>query len=329
MARTARTIISYDLMHAELMRRGYQLQKFAIGQHFTRFTADSGRPWLTRDALLAYPFVTGSAKIICRDKQMSQNFVTSQGVPAAPMLEYPCEDAAMLEFLEAKAPLVVKPIDRGGSKGLALNVTDLAGLHAAIADALRYSSKILLQQQFFGEEVRITVSDGKVVSAILRQTPRVVGDGVSSVAELIVRENHARTALAFEYMSYPQLSADIIPAQWLSDARVPERGEIVELTPTTLVGGGASLYDITDELHETYKAVAVNLTDTLNPDFLVVDLLIKDYRKPATDDNYIFLEFTSAPALKMYYIMRDGKQYDIVTALADKIDAYCSRPLGG
>lgn len=61
------------------------------------------------------------------------------------------------------------------------------------------------------------------------------------------------------------------------------------------------------------------------PEFLVIDLMIKDYTKPQTDDNYVFMEFNTAPALRLYYGMRTGKPFDMTAKLVDMLDAWSKK----
>lgn len=319
-----KTYISHELIQDELASRGYEVQQLQLGESFTCYTARSGRSWLTRDATLSYPFVTGGARLICKDKQLSQIFAKSQGITVPETLMYPEQKSELGEFLQQNSPLVVKPLDSFGSRGVTLDITSADQLEQGIQEATTFSAKALVQRQFAGHEVRVTICRGEVVAAILRQTPRVLGDGKLSVAELIAKENEQREHLEFAYITYPQLSDEIISSRFMTDTRIPKAGEVVELSKSTLVRTGASLYNITDEIHDSYKTVAVQLTNTLNPDFMIVDLLIQDYQQPMEPRNYVLLEFTTSPALKMYYGMRNKKQIDMVRVVADMVDEYCA-----
>jgi uncharacterized protein (DUF1330 family) len=66
--------------------------------------------------------------------------------------------------------------------------------------------------------------------------------------------------------------------------------------------------------------VVENLVQTLGARFVVVDMMLQDYTKPKTAANYAFIEFNTAPVLKLFYSCRDGKQYDVVAELAAMID---------
>lgn len=193
-------------------------------------------------------------------------------------------------------------------------------LKEAMKKASVVGSPPLIQQQFDGEEVRMTIIDGTVRSAILRQTPRVTGNGIYTLERLIAKENAKRKKLQFPLLNYPLLDERIIDTKNFPLHKVLTGGEIFELSHATMIKDGASFYGITNELHSSYRIVAEKLARALNPRMLVVDFLIKDYAAPATDENYIFLEFNTTPGLTIYTSLRGGDTPDVISMLADAVD---------
>lgn len=311
---------SFTLLSGELIRRGYTAKEIYISNKFVEFTAPNGYKWLTRRALLSYPFMSLAAMRISTNKQLAYEFAQFHGVSTPQSLLLPDEAAQTEEFLKQFAPVVVKPLDSLGGHGMRLGISDFEELKDAVSEARKRSDKVLVQQQFMGDELRFTLIKGEVASVILRQTPRVVGDGVSSIAELIAQENEMRKNLGFEIVPYPQLDGSLIAEHFLHDSRVPAKDEVVEFSKSTLVGGGGQMHDITDKVHASYVDLARRLGSALNPDFITVDMLVTDYTKPQTDENYVFLEFSTAPSLRLYYDVRSGTDRDIVSQLADMID---------
>lgn len=315
-----KTTSSIRLLSQKLVQLGFSIEELPLApEPYVVFTAPNGWRWLTRARILAYPFTATATAHISRNKQLSYAFAERHGVVIPKTLVYPKDQKELDAFLESYAPLIVKPLMSYGSHGVTLNITDQSALRAALDEASLYASEILVQQQFIGQEIRFTVLKGKVVSCILRETPRVVGDGSSSVAELIRKENAARAELNFDLVPYPPLDASLIPEHFLNDQTVPSAGEIVEFTKSTLVAGGGVMREVTADVHASYKQLVESLAGALNPDFLVIDMLVADHTRPRTDDNYVFLEFTTAPSLRLYYNVRSGQDYDVAAALANMI----------
>ncbi|HEX8182781.1 MAG TPA: hypothetical protein VF575_04240 [Candidatus Saccharimonadales bacterium] len=293
-----------------------------LSSTYMQVTAPNGKKWLSRWAAMSYPFVSVAAKKISINKTLGYEFAAHYGVSIPRTIYLPGDNDKMADFLTANAPIIAKPADGSGSHGLTLGIKNTEDLHKAIDYAHEYSGKVILQRQFIGQEVRITIADGEVVSVIWRQPPRVIGNGHSTIAQLIEQENDARRGLQFEQIPYPPLSSAIIPADFMTSNSIPGAGEVVELSKNSLTSGGASLYDISDEIHESYLKTAVKLARELNPAFLVVDLMIENFEAPQTDDNYVFMEFNTAPALRLYFGMRGGKIVDMPAKIVDMLDVW-------
>src|SRR5437899_2802828 len=55
-----------------------------------------------------------------------------------------------------------------------------------------FSQRLLIEQQVTGEAYRLLYLEGELVDVVLRQSPRVTGDGHSTVHALIAAENERR-----------------------------------------------------------------------------------------------------------------------------------------
>jgi D-alanine-D-alanine ligase-like ATP-grasp enzyme len=314
--------LSMKLMMDCLLKRGYSVRDLGIKPRFLEFTSPEGWNWLTRHGFVSYPFISLAVGQIANNKHRSYSFATAHGVSIPKTLVMPQGAKKLAEFCSLYAPLVVKPLDSFSSKGMELNVKTAKEAEAAIVVARRYSPTVLVQQQFYGSEVRFTMLHGRVVHCLQREAPHVVGDGVRTVAQLIKAENVVRSALDNKLVPYPLLDDTLIPEKLLTDTTILGKGEAVELNKSSLVAGGGVMRNVTAVVDDSYKKIAQELGRALNPAFMVVDMLIADYSKPADASNYVFLEFSIAPSLRLYYDVRSGPDFDIVSKLADMIDAW-------
>ena len=115
-----------------------------------------------------------------------------------------------LEFLNGGGgDYVVKPaLDTGAGIGVTSGVRTASDLHRAILRASRAGDRILVERQASGSEYRVLVLDGVVIDIVCRHPPAVVGDGRSTIAQLIGAENRRRLeGDAFERLR--MLTADL------------------------------------------------------------------------------------------------------------------------
>lgn len=308
---------SIDIIREVMENKGYIFKPLLLrdGQkRFTQICSQSGHALLTiASGNPLYPFATSSARLIARDKMTAYDFVAHNGVPVprSVVVEPNGPYKTALSLLDACKSVIVKPVKGAGSAGLTLDVTTPEGLGEALNAAWQNGAPAVVQQQFYGEEIRFTIVNGTVVAALLRQKPRVVGDGVATVAQLIMRENEQRKAMTDTLVPYPQLTAELIGEEAILGETVLAEGETRELSKSTMIRGGASIYNILDTIHPSYIAAAEQAAYGLGHGFIVVDMMIADYMTPATDDNHVFIEFNLAPALSLFYSCRDGRHVPI------------------
>lgn len=311
--------LSIHLISDVLADRAFTYKRIRTNGITYRLFTKGSKVWVTHHWYVHYPFVSSTVAFLCAQKDLAYDYVTSQGyiVPETVV----CKQGEEVDFdtLGVSFPVVVKPNSGAGSVGVTRDIMGTDELAAAVAAVHRTGSDALVQRQFNGQEIRLTVLDGVVVSACLRAVPQLVGDGTHTIAELLAAENQERAQLTLPYMSYPQLTSELVILPQDMN-RIPAVNEVIKLGESTMISGGASVYPIDEVVHASYKDIAVDLAAKLRTEFLVVDLLVSDYRQMATADNYVFLEFNTAPALKFYYSFRTGEPFDILPLLADKIE---------
>lgn len=307
-----------------LKKRGYDIRKTRLGNtDILRLTAPNGNKWLT-STNGSHPATSGIVSKIAGDKTLASIYANELGISVAgtvKIMHGEIDTVKMKMMLEKYNTVVVKPVDSYGSKGVTLDIVDLNQLSNAISNAAVYSSGILIQEQVYGDELRFTVINGKTESVLLRQTPRIVGDGVSTVAYLIEKENSTRASYANRYIAYPALDDTIIDRSYVTNTTVPSIGQTVEFSRATMVKNGATVYEVGSETHQGYKDIAERFADELASSIIVVDMFVKDYKKSPEDSQYWFNELNTNPALVMYHAPVNADSSRVVDIILDKLDA--------
>lgn len=312
---------SINLLREQLTKLGYTANVFTRkGVEHVSFTSKNGRNWTTPAHKIAYPLRDTPQSIeFARDKTLSHELAVSLGIPI-PKTYGAVSEINPNELLKKHGRLIVKPSQATLSRGLTLNITTPLGLSKAIKKAGMQLGDVIIQEQVEGEEIRCIVLDGQFAGALLRRTPRVVGDSTRSVSELIGIENEQRSKIKTPYITYPLLDATIIDEKYIHSDKVLSKGELLELSKATMIKNGCSVYNISATIHPSYVDEIERFAQASGIGYGSVDIICKDYTIPATKRNHWFLECNSAPVIKLCYGCRDGDQLDIVPALAAAID---------
>lgn len=303
-----------DILRSALDEYGYIFTTYLLGQDQKSFTKaynpETGASLTFSTDSPLYPFSTASSRLICNDKTMAYEFADLHSISTPQSAYIHSEDdiSDALNLLRSRGRVIIKPASSSLSNGLTLDVTDDASLATAITKAFQFSDSVIVQEQIIGDEIRFVVVDGVTRAAILRQTPRVIGDGVSTIAELIEAENSVREKITDTMVVYPAINGTSVDGDL---SVVPDRDVVIELGRGTMIKDGASMYNVFTDVDQSYIEHVDRLASALGKGFVVVDMMVRDYRQQASQDNYAFIEFNSTPALQLFYSCRDGRHFKV------------------
>lgn len=313
-----KAVKSMTLIKKYLASHGYTLQPISLGQpphsKFILITSPSGASITMSVSGLIYPFASSATKEIIDDKIKAYDFANLLGLTIPETVKYSDADNldSVKQLLFKHKHLVVKPYNSFQSRGLTVNITTEAQLLAALEEAAQISRIVLAQQQVDGEEVRFIAIDGVIRAALIREKPNVIGDGTSTISQLIQKENELRLNITDSLVPYPVLDENILDVNLLNSDHILPAGQKMELNTKTMIRGGASVYNVIGSIDQSYITLAQNAAEKLGKGLIGVDLMIKDYTVPATSSNYTFIEFNSSISLPMCYSCRDGNHFAIL-----------------
>lgn len=223
---------------------------------------------------------------------------------------------------ELGRPVVVKPVN--GRKGLAvsLEVSTPEEMKVAFEAAKEFSSAILIEEMLDGRNYRVVIVGGRMAAASERLLPHVIGDGVSTIRELIATEN--RNPLRGDGHENPltkiKVDSDVInhlQHAGLSLDAIPKHGEHVTLSNRSNLSTGATAQDVTDQVHPTITRMCERAARLIGLDVCGVDLVIPDIATPMTSGGVI--ELNASPGLRMHHYPSAGMPRDVGEAVVDSV----------
>jgi hypothetical protein len=324
------TNATFKLLQPEFEKIGYSLSEaYESGLLYVTFTSPSGKKWRFRASRIGYPFTSAFVKELSVHKEKAYEYAEALHISIPSTyhvdIDESLSDDEATRLIAKHHKLIVKPSNSSLSRGLTLNIDTKQKLDEAIEYSRTFKEGVIIQEQVEGEEIRFILIEGKVRAALLRQTARVVGDGVSSIAKLIEKENEVRKTLVFPRIKYPLLTEANISKEYIVDATVLPAGVTKELNRATMIKNGSSIYNVLSEVHPSYIEAVEKLAGKLDTRFLAADFFFKDYTAPLDDSNYWFIELNTSPVLKLCYGCRDGKMFDVVPQLVTTIDRWLHR----
>ena len=264
------------------------------------------------------------AESIAQDKELCKKLLQAAGVPVPvgrPVID--AEDA----WVAAQAiglPVVIKPRDGNQGKGVAVNLKTRQEVIEGYANAIKFRDDIMVERYLPGSDYRLLVVGDKLVAAARREPPLVVGDGHSTVRQLVEKVNadprrgdgHANslTKIRFDEIALARLKE-----QGMDADSVPAKGARVVLRNNANLSTGGSATDVTDDVHPEVSARAVMAAQMVGLDVCGVDLVVESVLKPLEEQNGGIVEVNAAPGLRMHLQPSFGKGRDVGSAIIDSM----------
>ncbi|ARK32222.1 ATP-binding protein [Halalkalibacter krulwichiae] len=261
------------------------------------------------------------ARKITKNKETTKEYLLKANVPTPKGRSFGPESdiPEMVEFSKTLTyPLVIKPTSSSLGKGVTTGIMTEEELstHLTYLRKDKGYENIIVEEEATGEDTRVFVVGYQVVSAYKRIPANVTGDGKHSIAELIEVKNNARLenphASDYQIKINDDITTFLSKSNYSLDS-VPAEGERVFLSDSTLHSLAAETVDVTDQLTEESKQVAVNAAKALpGLSCCGIDIMIDNER----GTNYV-LELNSRPNIGGGLFPVHGMQRDIPKALID------------
>lgn len=241
---------------------------------------------------------------IAQDKASTATVLARHGLPAPRHRLVASEEEAVAAAASLGYPVVVKPADLDGGRGVFAGLQRDAVVRSAWREASRMSRRILVEGHVEGDDFRFTVVDGEVVKIMQRRAGGVTGDGRADVAELLARvqatESHQR-ALRREgrmRLSLDREALELLEEQGLDAASVPAPGRYVRLRRKANISAGGEHWVVAPgAVHPDNIELALQVARAIGLDIAGVDLIIDDVRRPWHETSAVVCEVNAKPQI--------------------------------
>ncbi|TSC96007.1 MAG: hypothetical protein CEN88_400 [Candidatus Berkelbacteria bacterium Licking1014_2] len=266
---------------------------------------------------------------VARDKDYASYFMKLMGYPVIPGRTFYSDrrcrairsqkdiHAAYRYAYKLGFPVIVKPNSR--SQGNCVSkVYNKRDFYQAARQALRKDAVIIVQRFIPGKDFRIVVLDGRLISAYQRLPLVVVGDGQSTIYQLLKEKQRQFIASGRETkidMKDFRLQVRLRREKITLKSVLPTGKSIHLLDNANLSDGGESI-DVTQTIHPDWQKIAVDLTADMGLRYCGVDLLIEgEIDQPLRrGQKYWIIEINAAPGIDNY-AAGGQEQEDIVLAM--------------
>lgn len=222
-------------------------------------------------------------------------------------------------------PVAVKPVSGHKGIGVTANVQDEDELENAYTRAVEAIEKdqpvrIIVETSIAGKDFRILCVNGRFVAAVERRPAFVVGDGVSTIDELIETENRspARSDTPTSPMGKIKIDEAMetyLEQQDLALGSILERDRTVYLRKVANLSSGGFSIDATRTVHPDNIILVQDIAQHFRLTCLGIDVVARDLSESWKEGNFGIIEINSAPGIFMHLRPAIGDPVDATSAI--------------
>ncbi|MFB2881643.1 cyanophycin synthetase [Floridanema aerugineum] len=262
---------------------------------------------------------------LASDKESTKQILREAGVPVprGTVINYLDELADAIADVGGY-PIVIKPLDGNHGRGITINITTWEEAEEAYDAAKQVSKAVIVERYYQGRDHRILVVNGKVVAVAERIPAHVVGDGKSTIQELIDETNrdpnrgvgHDNVLTRIEL---DRTSWQLLEKQGYTLETVLPAEQICYLRATANLSTGGIAVDRTDEIHPENVWIAQRVAKIIGLDIAGIDVVTADITRPLKEMDGVIVEVNAAPGFRMHAAPSRGIARNVGGAVIDML----------
>lgn len=292
----------------------YSLVQFGHGKHQQRIQAT-----ITSETRHI------AVEISC-DKEDTHNLLNDLGLPVPQQRMVYSQREAVRGARRVGYPVVLKPLNANHGRGVSINLNSDEEVATAfeVAKEQGTSRAVLVESYIAGFDHRMLVVNNELVAVAKRVPGHVVGDGKSTISELIeVVNSDPRRGVGHEKV-LTILEIDTQAKRLMENAgyapdTVLEDEEIFYLRDTANLSTGGTAIDLTDTVHPDNREMAVRAIQAVGLDVGGVDFLTTDISQSYKDIGGAIVEVNAAPGFRMHVAPSEGTPRDVSGKVVDML----------
>lgn len=315
-ARTNRTLVLWQ----EAERRGITMEQIAVfGTPSDYYRARINNEWLYFEGL-PIPRIGHAPYSWADDKKHFKLFLQANRIPCADAFISSSLTKARAAFEKAAKPVVVKPRLGSRARHTVTYVQTVEEFERAFRSAQQLCRQVLFETHLQGDLCRATVVRGRIVGFLRKVQPRVTGDGVASIRELIEVKNAAKPDRVSDIRMDAE-NEEYIRRQGYGWDSVLERGSVLEISRHSGRMVGGETREMPEEIHPKLREIIERLVCLLDVPVAGFDLIIPDPEADPDAQKWGILEANTLPFIDLHYNPLHGKTSNVAGAIWDLWEA--------
>lgn len=306
-----------QVMWEEAIRRGIEMQQlFIMGKKTEVYRARLAQEWHYFQSLPIPPHLEAVRYEWIDDKFKLKQELTRIGVSTPRVYSVTSANEAIEAMRELGGAVVLKP--QAGSRGRHTTVyvkTDEEVIRA-FESAQKLCRYVVVEQCIEGNVCRGTVVGGKLVGFFEASAPQVVGDGSSTLFELVARANQSKYDRV-ENIVLTSESVRFLARQGYTERSIVPDGEVASISHRTGRLFGGRTRELLGREHPKLREYLERAAKSVRAPVVGFDLIIKKPEEDPDTQQWGIIEANSLPYIDLHYLPLEGTPSNVAASVWD------------
>ena len=259
------------------------------------------------------------------DKAVLKEHLSKGNVPVS-------RGKSFIDFLHAehffhtlRKPVIVKP--RLGSRGRHTNthLMNVSDFKRAFRIAKQLGRSVIVEEHLTGSVYRATVIDGVLGGVLAGDPPRITGDGMCTIQELIEEKNAHRDVRVGEVKITDGLLHFLQKQKYALTTILP-KGITIDLSEKIGLSYGGNSREVTPEVHPKLHAELERAAHIVGDPLLGFDFITTDVSADPDTVRWGIIECNSVPFINLHHDPLVGEPINVAKMVLDYLER--ELPLG-
>lgn len=306
-----------ELIWNEAIECGIPMEQIVVGgRYLEQYRARLNNRWYYFQSIPIPPWLPQKGYAWMDDKLALAHTLEAAYIPVPKARVATSWSDTIRAFETLTKPVIIKP--RFGSRGrhTTTHINTLEELRTAYKLAKEIARELVIEEHLFGSVCRATTINGKLVGFFCADPPRIHGDGIRTVSELISAKNTQKHERLGSVGITDDLIANIARRGYTLD-RVLPRGASLDLSAKTGRFYGGHTKEILPEVHPNMHTVFEKVASLVEAPVMGFDLIIENPHHNPETERWGIIECNSLPFIDLHYFALEGKPINIAKHIWD------------
>jgi cyanophycin synthetase len=301
----------------EATRRGIRMEQLVVwGIYTDTYRAKLRGAWFYFVSIPMPPELENKGGEWMDDKYLLKKLLQREGVPVPRVESVTTLNAARRAFHDIASPITVKPRNGSRARHTTVYVHTDKDVVRAYTSAKRLCRYVLIEEYLKGGVSRATVVNGKLQGFFTGFPPTVIGDGTSTIMQLIEKKNQDRPDRVAAIEITDDHRAFLQRTGYSLDHVLPV-GKKIPISPRTGRLFGGTTRELLGFEHPKLRAYVERAALALSTPLVGFDLIVENPEEDPDTQRWGIIEANSLPFIDLHYLPLEGKPSNVAASIWD------------